>query len=191
MRERSPPLTKIMHPSRPVWAIASFNAAKCNAGSPPGGTACLITVSPVPGKLSETPQGSLMYGAQWLDSCGSELIIIIAAHADPNTYTWCARARARATNAHYMEYRANAVYRVPIPCKRTMASVMLVGEGGSRALLRNSGTSPSRRSLMVRAISCKGVRSISGVICRGMLRRGQIKIQSRYKTRIIIYLQPQ
>ena len=54
MRERSPPLTKIMHPSHPVWAIASFNKAKCNAESPPGGTACLITVSPVPGKLTAT-----------------------------------------------------------------------------------------------------------------------------------------
>ena len=54
MRERSPPLPKITHPSHPVWAIASFNKAKCNAESPPGGTACLITVSSVPGKLSET-----------------------------------------------------------------------------------------------------------------------------------------
>ena len=51
MRERSPPLPKIMHPSLPVWEIAGFNTAKCNAESPPGGTACLITVSPVPGKL--------------------------------------------------------------------------------------------------------------------------------------------
>ena len=52
MRERSPPLPKITHPSHPVWAIAGFNKAKCNAESPPGGTAYLITVSPVPGKLS-------------------------------------------------------------------------------------------------------------------------------------------
>ena len=52
MRERSPPLSKIVHPSHPVWAIAGFNKAKCNAESPPGGTACLITVSPVPGKLT-------------------------------------------------------------------------------------------------------------------------------------------
>ena len=52
MRERSPPLPKIMHPSLPVWEIAGFNTAKCNAESPPGGTACVITVSPVPGKLT-------------------------------------------------------------------------------------------------------------------------------------------
>ena len=61
MRERSPPLTKIMHPSHPVWAIAGFNKAKCNAESPPGGTACLITVSSVPGKLSFVLGSALIY----------------------------------------------------------------------------------------------------------------------------------
>ena len=54
MRERSPPLPKITHPSPPVWGIAGFNKAECNAESPPGGTACLITVSSVPGKLTST-----------------------------------------------------------------------------------------------------------------------------------------
>ena len=63
MRERSPPLSKITHPSHPVWAIASFNTAKCNAESPPGGTACLITVSPVPGKLARESFGRAFIGA--------------------------------------------------------------------------------------------------------------------------------
>ena len=53
-----------------------------------------------------------------------------------------------------------------------MASVTLVGEGGSRALLRNEGTSPSPRSLMVRAISWSGVLNISGVMCCGILGNG-------------------
>ena len=63
MRERSPPLPKIVHPSHPVWAIASFNKAKCNAESPPGGTAYLITVSSVPGKLSRSRSCWLIYSA--------------------------------------------------------------------------------------------------------------------------------
>ena len=62
MRERSPPLPKISHPSHPVWAIAGFNKAKCNAESPPGGTACLITVSPVPGKLAPTAAHWFIFG---------------------------------------------------------------------------------------------------------------------------------
>ena len=61
MRERSPPLSKIVHPSHPFWAIAGFNKAKCNAESPPGGTACLITVSPVPGKLASPLTPWLIY----------------------------------------------------------------------------------------------------------------------------------
>ena len=52
-RERSPPLPKIAHPSLPrlgrsqasTWPSAMHK-------SPPGGTACLITVSPMPGKLT-------------------------------------------------------------------------------------------------------------------------------------------
>ena len=52
-RERSPPLPKISHPSLPrlgrsqasTWPSAMHK-------SPPGGTACLITVSPMPGKLT-------------------------------------------------------------------------------------------------------------------------------------------
>ena len=55
MRERSPPLPKISHPSLPrlgrsqasTWPSAMHK-------SPPGGTACLITVSPMPGKLTYT-----------------------------------------------------------------------------------------------------------------------------------------
>ena len=53
MRERSPPLPKIAHPSFPrlgksqasTWRSAMHK-------SPPEGTAFLITVSPVPGKLT-------------------------------------------------------------------------------------------------------------------------------------------
>ncbi len=53
MRERSPPLPKIAHPSFPrlgksqasTWLSAMHK-------SPPEGTAFLITVSPVPGKLT-------------------------------------------------------------------------------------------------------------------------------------------
>ena len=67
MRERSPPLPNISHPSHPVWAIAGFNKAKCNAESPPGGTACLITVSPVPGKLASTAAHWFILG---LSACG-------------------------------------------------------------------------------------------------------------------------
>ncbi len=53
MRERSPPLPKIAHPSFPrlgksqasTWQSAMHK-------SPPEGTALVITVSPVPGKLT-------------------------------------------------------------------------------------------------------------------------------------------
>ena len=59
-----------------------------------------------------------------------------------------------------------------------MASVTAVGEGGSRALLRNEGTSPNRRSLMVRAISWRGVLNISGVMCCGILGCGVRQVES-------------
>ena len=72
MRERSPPLSKITHPSHPVWAIAGFNKAKCNAESPPGGTACLITVSSVPGKLSFAAGAVLMY------TTGSKPVVVLS-----------------------------------------------------------------------------------------------------------------
>ena len=57
MRERSPPLPQIAHPSLPrlgrsqasTWLSAMHK-------SPPEGTACLITVSPVPGKLTHSTQ---------------------------------------------------------------------------------------------------------------------------------------
>ena len=57
MRERSPPLPKIAHPSFPrlgksqasTWLSAMHK-------SPPEGTAFLITVSPVPGKLTNKLQ---------------------------------------------------------------------------------------------------------------------------------------
>ncbi len=58
MRERSPPLPKIAHPSFPrlgksqasTWLSAMHK-------SPPEGTAFLITVSPVPGKLTISVPG--------------------------------------------------------------------------------------------------------------------------------------
>ena len=61
-RERSPPLPKIAHPSLPrlgrsqasTWPSAMHK-------SPPGGTACLITVSPMPGKLTCSRQPASLY----------------------------------------------------------------------------------------------------------------------------------
>ena len=61
-RERSPPLPKIAHPSLPrlgrsqasTWPSAMHK-------SPPGGTACLITVSPMPGKLTYSPTLTALY----------------------------------------------------------------------------------------------------------------------------------
>jgi len=49
------PTTKNCAPEFPTFGeIAGFNWAKCNAESPPGGTAFLITVSSVPGKLAHS-----------------------------------------------------------------------------------------------------------------------------------------
>ena len=50
-RTQSPP-TKNCAPESPTFGeIAGFNRTKCNARSPPGGTALMITVPAVPGKL--------------------------------------------------------------------------------------------------------------------------------------------
>ena len=50
-RTQSPP-TKNCAPEAPTFGeIAGFNRTKCNARSPPGGTALMITVPSVPGKL--------------------------------------------------------------------------------------------------------------------------------------------
>ena len=53
MRERSPPLPKIAHPSLPRLGRSQASTQRSAMHEPPpGGTACLITVSPVPGKLT-------------------------------------------------------------------------------------------------------------------------------------------
>ena len=52
-RERSPPLPKIAHPSLPRLGRSQASTQRSAMHEPPpGGTACLITVSPVPGKLT-------------------------------------------------------------------------------------------------------------------------------------------
>ena len=53
MRERSPPLAKIARPSLPHLGRSQASTRQgAMHESPPGGTACLITVSSAPGKLS-------------------------------------------------------------------------------------------------------------------------------------------
>ena len=53
MRERSPPLPKIAHPSLPRLGRSQASTQQsAMPESPPGGTAWLITVSSVPGKLT-------------------------------------------------------------------------------------------------------------------------------------------
>jgi hypothetical protein len=53
-RERSPPLTKITHPSHPHLGRSQASAQPVSAmeGPHPGGTAFGITVAPVPGKYA-------------------------------------------------------------------------------------------------------------------------------------------
>lgn len=51
-----------------------------------------------------------------------------------------------------------------LPFSITWASITASIGGGSIALLRNCPISPSRNNLIDKAISCKGVRKISGVI---------------------------
>ena len=52
MRVRSPPLTKIVHPSLPRLGRSHASAQQSAMHGPPhGGTAYLITVSSMPGKL--------------------------------------------------------------------------------------------------------------------------------------------
>ena len=87
MRERSPPLTKITHPSPPVWGIAGFNKAECNAESPSGGTACLITVSSVPGKLTAAATGLLLYSVCHERVVVSPRMNIIKRRANVRRYT--------------------------------------------------------------------------------------------------------
>ena len=70
-RERSPPLPKIAHPSLPrlgrsqasTWPSAMHK-------SPPGGTACLITVSSMPGKLTSLPQRASFILHRSCSTCG-------------------------------------------------------------------------------------------------------------------------
>ena len=62
MRERSPPLPKIAHPSLPRLGRSQASTRQsARPESPPGGTACLITVSPVPGKLTSDSTARLIY----------------------------------------------------------------------------------------------------------------------------------
>ena len=61
-RERSPPLPKIVHPSLPRLRRSQASTRQsARPESPPEGTACLITVSPVPGKLTHTQPQLCLY----------------------------------------------------------------------------------------------------------------------------------
>jgi len=71
MRERSPPLPKIAHPSLPRLGRSQASTRQsARPESPPGGTAFLITVSPVPGKLTYIPTALLMYSQCVRNTCG-------------------------------------------------------------------------------------------------------------------------
>ena len=60
-RTQSPP-TKNCAPEAPTFGeIAGFNRTKCNARSPPGGTALMITVPSVPGKLIFPASNHIIY----------------------------------------------------------------------------------------------------------------------------------
>ena len=62
-RTQSPP-TKNCAPESPTFGeITSFNRTKCNARSPPEGTAFLITVPFVPGKLTSLTTAVIIYVA--------------------------------------------------------------------------------------------------------------------------------
>lgn len=58
---------------------------------------------------------------------------------------------------------------VALPLSSATDSATASSGGGSMALFKNSPISPSLRSLMVRASSWRGVRSISGVACSASL----------------------
>lgn len=51
-----------------------------------------------------------------------------------------------------------------LPLKRTSDSITASIGGGSKALDKNLPMSPSLSNLIANAISCKGVRKISGVV---------------------------
>jgi len=71
MRERSPPLPKIAHPSLPRLRRSQASTRQsARPESPPGGTACLITVSPVPGKLNPNSTALLIYPLRDWNTCG-------------------------------------------------------------------------------------------------------------------------
>ena len=71
MRERSPPLPKIAHPSLPRLGRSQASTQQsAMPESPPGGTAWLITVSPVPGKLTSTPCSVNLYSASERNTYG-------------------------------------------------------------------------------------------------------------------------
>ena len=69
-RTQSPP-TKNYAPESPTFGeIAGFNRTKCNARSPPGGTALMITVPAVPGKLTSTSYRFLYISRPIFAACG-------------------------------------------------------------------------------------------------------------------------
>ena len=71
MRERSPPLPKIAHPSLPrLGRSLAATRQSARPESPPGGSAGLITVSPVPGKLTPNSTALLIYPLSDRNTCG-------------------------------------------------------------------------------------------------------------------------
>ena len=71
MRERSPPLPKIAHPSLPRLGRSQASTRRsAMPESPPGGTAWLITVSPVPGKLTSYFSCVILYPASERNTYG-------------------------------------------------------------------------------------------------------------------------
>ena len=85
-RTQSPP-TKNCAPESPTFGeIAGFNRTKCNARSPPGGTALLITVPAVPGKLTSLPRIKSFTVQAMQNTCGFRVVNlnhlrVIIAHA--------------------------------------------------------------------------------------------------------------
>ena len=75
MRERSPPpLPKIAHPSLPRLERSQASTRQSAIPeSPPGGTTWLITVSPVPGKLTSQFTALLLYPQSVGNTCGFRL----------------------------------------------------------------------------------------------------------------------
>ena len=85
MRERSPPLPKIAHLSLPRLGRSQASTRQsAMPETPPGGTAWLITVSSVPGKLTSNSTALLLYPQSVRNTCGFWLInyLIHSIHSD-------------------------------------------------------------------------------------------------------------